>query len=1198
MPEYIIRGVTVNFPYQAYPCQELYMERVIQCLQESIQEKQENPIAICSRNALLESPTGTGKTMCLLCSAYAWLIDYKKKSYGTGTMPKIIFTSRTHSQLTHAIQELKRSAYVPEIVVMGSREQMCVNPDVVSLKGFQQVSKCSSLVRSGGCKYHAKFTEMKKSGDLFHHETEDEIEDIEDLLTKGLKNNFCPFFYAREKQKCAEIIFMPYNYLIDPLLRKKVNVDITNSIIIFDEAHNIQKLCAEASSFDFSAINICKAIAEIEKCRSELDKISTDPLENARSLELKTDCLDISSALLDLDIHLDDMEISDDGYTATGDTIFDIFSYASVHPSTWESFNEKIKSICNFLQSKKQNCSGLERVKEAIERIFSDFNSSSEVFKNYFKVFIYYSKRQPGVMNTNLSSEHLQLYSDVLSTRDRKKDFRKTKTLSFWCFNPGISMQKLASENPLAFILTSGTLSPMESFAYELGLNFPIRLENPHVVSKDQICVMVAQTGPTGTKLNSSYTNRASESYLREIGGTLLNLSKIVPDGLLVFFPSYTLMDQCVELWKKSMGGSKSIWESVSQNKIIIVEPKESTKLNQSIRDYEDSITNRKEKTTGACFFAVCRGRVSEGLDFKNRNGRCCMIVGLPFPPLHDLKVKLKRDYLDETAQIMIKENPNAKPMTGSDWYAQESSRAVNQAIGRIIRHRYDYGAVVLCDERFVYQNQRKQLSKWLQPHVKVANQFGEISNGISMFFKNAFQKFGLESEKVKPPNAPVIKKLPRFSLNLTELYNKSKSTSELLPQRNIYHEDYEEYRNEIGNIQDVPLTEEGITPQGISSSSNSLQHYKNSLDVSLSVNDPKRSITKQQQQPNIAGQRSSVIPSISSTATTTSNSNNSNNNNTNHHSVTSSFSSLSPKDHPPLKRNVVLNSFVNPNSEFLNPQLRSSPSSGHSTPVSSKTSSTSTLKESQSSSSSSSKNSAEYLQQVKSTLTADQYKEFKNLLIQFREHNSKDSKNTSNTFLHLVKKLIGLFGASNIEIIEKFKNFISPKLHNSFDEIVKKQILLHGDEDSKKRKQEHVQFDLVSGTLTKKTKTLPLSNTSSKPIVIEDDDKVNIPLKEDIPLTLESCSDLTTTDTINVNFNINTSSSIHQQPIQTDQEEPKPTSGTVCSICKEPCKEPTAAKCGHVNCYSCWQQWLNYKLECPTCKSKVRPKLLTRLFF
>lgn len=486
-------------------------------------------------------------------------------------MPKIIFTSRTHSQLTHAIQELKRSAYVPEIVVMGSREQMCVNPDVVSLKGFQQVSKCSSLVRSGGCKYHAKFTEMKKSGDLFHHETEDEIEDIEDLLTKGLKNNFCPFFYAREKQKCAEIIFMPYNYLIDPLLRKKVNVDITNSIIIFDEAHNIQKLCAEASSFDFSAINICKAIAEIEKCRSELDKISTDPLENARSLELKTDCLDISSALLDLDIHLDDMEISDDGYTATGDTIFDIFSYASVHPSTWESFNEKIKSICNFLQSKKQNCSGLERVKEAIERIFSDFNSSSEVFKNYFKVFIYYSKRQPGVMNTNLSSEHLQLYSDVLSTRDRKKDFRKTKTLSFWCFNPGISMQKLASENPLAFILTSGTLSPMESFAYELGLNFPIRLENPHVVSKDQICVMVAQTGPTGTKLNSSYTNRASESYLREIGGTLLNLSKIVPDGLLVFFPSYTLMDQCVELWKKSMGGSKSIWESVSQNKIIIV---------------------------------------------------------------------------------------------------------------------------------------------------------------------------------------------------------------------------------------------------------------------------------------------------------------------------------------------------------------------------------------------------------------------------------------------------------------------------------------------------------------------------------------------------------------------------------------------------------------------------------------------------
>ena len=36
----------------------------------------------------------------------------------------------------------------------------------------------------------------------------------------------------------------------------------------------------------------------------------------------------------------------------------------------------------------------------------------------------------------------------------------------------------------------------------------------------------------------------------------------------------------------------------------------------------------------------------------------------------------------------------------GQEWYRQQSSRAVNQAVGRVIRHKHDYGAILLCDER------------------------------------------------------------------------------------------------------------------------------------------------------------------------------------------------------------------------------------------------------------------------------------------------------------------------------------------------------------------------------------------------------------------------------------------------------------------------------------------------------------------
>ena len=41
------------------------------------------------------------------------------------------------------------------------------------------------------------------------------------------------------------------------------------------------------------------------------------------------------------------------------------------------------------------------------------------------------------------------------------------------------------------------------------------------------------------------------------------------------------------------------------------------------------------------------------------------------------------------------------KSLSGRDWYQQQAYRAVNQAVGRVIRHRMDYGAIILCDERW-----------------------------------------------------------------------------------------------------------------------------------------------------------------------------------------------------------------------------------------------------------------------------------------------------------------------------------------------------------------------------------------------------------------------------------------------------------------------------------------------------------------
>ncbi len=38
-------------------------------------------------------------------------------------------------------------------------------------------------------------------------------------------------------------MFTPYAYLLDPVIRSAMKVDIRHAVLIFDEAHNIEDIC-------------------------------------------------------------------------------------------------------------------------------------------------------------------------------------------------------------------------------------------------------------------------------------------------------------------------------------------------------------------------------------------------------------------------------------------------------------------------------------------------------------------------------------------------------------------------------------------------------------------------------------------------------------------------------------------------------------------------------------------------------------------------------------------------------------------------------------------------------------------------------------------------------------------------------------------------------------------------------------------
>ncbi|GKC23688.1 fanconi anemia group J protein, partial [Tanacetum coccineum] len=72
-----IGGIPIQFLFQPYGSQISFMSRVIATLDRAQRDGH--------FHALLESPTGTGKSFSLLCSVIAWQKNHKAKyEYGSG----------------------------------------------------------------------------------------------------------------------------------------------------------------------------------------------------------------------------------------------------------------------------------------------------------------------------------------------------------------------------------------------------------------------------------------------------------------------------------------------------------------------------------------------------------------------------------------------------------------------------------------------------------------------------------------------------------------------------------------------------------------------------------------------------------------------------------------------------------------------------------------------------------------------------------------------------------------------------------------------------------------------------------------------------------------------------------------------------------------------------------------------------------
>ena len=89
--------------------------------------------------------------------------------------------------------------------------------------------------------------------------------------------------------------------------------------------------------------------------------------------------------------------------------------------------------------------------------------------------------------------------------------------------------------------------------------------------------------GPKGNQLKLVYDQLKRPEMLDDVGASLLELMQNIPDGMVVFFPSYNTMERMVERWQ-----TNGLFEEMVAAKTVYQEPKGSDE--EATQQFMDSI--------------------------------------------------------------------------------------------------------------------------------------------------------------------------------------------------------------------------------------------------------------------------------------------------------------------------------------------------------------------------------------------------------------------------------------------------------------------------------------------------------------------------------------------------------------------------------------------------------------------------------
>ncbi|KAK8054330.1 hypothetical protein PG996_013631 [Apiospora saccharicola] len=696
---------------------------------------------------------------------------------------KIYYTSRTHSQLTQFIEELRRPTFPPSIpeamiskdnasepevvkhVPLSSRQRLCINPAVSRLGSVQAINdRCSELQQANSkskCQFVPNPDKLAQTHQFRDHALA-AIPDIEDMFELGKKLSICPYYASRTAIPGAEIITLPYPLLLQKTARDALGIKLEGNVVIIDEAHNIMDAVANVYASEISLSELRRArqmlgvyVKKFGKKLKGENRVMVAQV--ARVIDGLSDWLD---GALKLKMQGDQGIVDSNNLLkskgADQINLFKLIQYVQESKLAY-----KIEGYVAHSEQDPKNP--------------SPRSSSSPVLHTLVSFL---------VSLTNLSTEGRIFYN---KTPGKEQPDIK---LSYLLLSPTHAFSSIASA-ARAVILAGGTMSPFDDYTAHLFPHLDLAkvttLSCGHVVPPSSLCVWTLASARPGLDFEFSFSKRSDKRMIHELGVSILNICTTVPDGVVVFFPSYGYLEEVVAVWGGGTEPPKqhqqprqhqnntappSIWSRLQSKKAVFRESKGGSS-DDVLAQYSEAILSNGSSSNplkpasqqnkaggGALLLSVVGGKMSEGINFSDRLGRCVIIVGLPYPNINSPDWKARIEYIETTTTsrlLAANDEHSGKPSISKpdatakakdaarDFYENACMRAVNQSIGRAIRHKGDYAAIVLLDRRFGADRIRRKLPGWIRAGMgrgsEGAGTLGQLMGKLNGFFREKKKK-------------------------------------------------------------------------------------------------------------------------------------------------------------------------------------------------------------------------------------------------------------------------------------------------------------------------------------------------------------------------------------------------------------------------------------------------------------------------